>query len=84
MEVPLRWTACDKTLVWINQVCSSLTICINKCMALVVQGRPQKILDHYLHLNLDMKQQLHFYLMLGLHYVPGSHGSPGSPKRSVP
>ena len=23
-------------------------------------------------------------LMLGLHYVPGGHGSPGSPKRSAP
>ena len=22
--------------------------------------------------------------MLGLHYVPGGHGSPGSPKRSAP
>ena len=29
-------------------------------------------------------ESIKLYVMLGLHYIPGGHGSPGSPKRSAP
>ena len=59
-------------------VYSSLTICINECWALVVQGH-SKLLDHYLHLDLNMRQQLHFLLIsiyddvLGQRYLAHYH-----------
>ena len=41
-------------------------------------------LEKYWKKNQDFFFNTNMNLMLGLHYVPGGHGSPGSPKRSAP
>ena len=49
-------------------------------MEQLLEATPTLPEDNSLHITFLKKKTV----MLGLHYVPGGHGSPGSPKRSVP